>query len=298
MRPVVAWLTAQPWNAVLGLSLTLLLPFAPILSGAVMVLLVLINGLQRATLLALAAAALMGATFALFGNPVLPLLVSALLAWLPVAIMAVVLGRTGSLTLALQVTVILALVTTLGFFVVLGDPAVYWVEKLGEIAVSFEQMGFTQQAALLETNREMIAPQMTVVFVFTTWSLLALVLVLGYALYQQLPDRAGRFGRFCDLHFGRVLALVMAVTSLLAVFVSAGWLQNLAFILFAIFWLQGLSLVHWLHSDGPLPVMVVIAVYVMLPFLNALLVMVLAVLGYTDAWFDYRPRIAAARRAK
>lgn len=282
----------------LGLSLSLLLPFAPILSGAVMVLLVLINGLPRATLLALAAAALMAATFALFGNPVLPLLVSALFAWLPVAIMAVVLGRTGSLTLALQVTVILALVTTLGFFVVLGDPSAYWIATLGEISASFEQMGFTQQAALLEESRELIAPQMTVVFVFTTWSLLALVLVMGYALYQHLPERAGRFGRFCDLRFGRVLALAMAVTSLLAMFVSAGWLQNLAFILFAIFWLQGLALVHWLHSDGPLPVMVVIAVYVMLPFLNALLVMVLAVLGYTDAWFDYRPRIAAARGAK
>lgn len=298
MRAVAAWLTAQPWNSVLGLSLSLLLPFAPVLSGAVMVLLVLVNGIKRAGLLALAAAALMGATFALFGNPVVPLLVNALLAWVPVAVMAVVLGRTGSLTLALQVTVILAVVATLGFFVVLGDPEAYWFATLGEIAVAIEQMGFTQQAAELTAQRELIAPQMTMLFVFLLWSILALVIVLGYALYQQLPEREGRFGRFCDVHFGRVLAVAMAVTSLLAVFAGVGWLQNLAFILFAVFWLQGLALVHWLHSEGPLPMMVVVAVYVMMPFLNALLVTVLAVLGYTDAWFNYRPRIAAARQAK
>ncbi|MGB5345336.1 MAG: hypothetical protein WBN23_04150 [Woeseia sp.] len=298
MRAVAAWLTAQSWNSVLGLSLSLLLPFAPLLSGAVMVLLVLANGIQRATLQAIVAVALMAATFALFGNPVAPLLVSALLAWLPVAVMAVVLGRSGSLTLTLQVTVILAVLAVLGFYIVVGDPAAYWLAKLGEVAAAFEEMGFTQQAAVLESQRELIAPQMTMVFVFTSWSILAMVVVLGYALYQQLPERAGRFGRFGDLHFGRVLALAMAVTSLLALVVSAEWLQNLAFVLFAIFWLQGLALVHWLHSDGPLPLMVVVAVYVMMPFLNALLIMVLAVIGYTDAWFDYRPRITAARKAK
>ncbi|MBT8084477.1 MAG: DUF2232 domain-containing protein [Woeseia sp.] len=298
MRPIAGWLTARPWNAVLGLSLSLLLPFAPVLSGAVMVLLVLANGLQRAALLALAAAAILAATFALFRNPVPPILMSALLAWVPVSILAVVLGRTGSLTLVLQVTVILALLATLGFHLVLGDPTGFWITKLGEVAATFKQMGFLQQAAVLETQRELIAPQMTVVFVFTVWSILVLVLVLGYALYQQLPERSGRFGRFGDLHFGRVLALAMAITSMLALFISASWLQNLAFVLFAIFWLQGLSLVHWLHSDGPLPMLVVVAVYVMLPFLNALLIMMLAVLGYTDAWFNFRPRISATRKAK
>ena len=298
MRPIAAWLTAQPWNAVLGLALSLLLPFAPVLSGAVMVLLVLANGVQRAALLAFFAAAMLAVTVALFGNPVPPLLVSALLAWVPVALLAVVLGRTGSLTLVLQATVILAVLTTLGFHAFLADPVAFWVDRLGEIAAGFEQLGFTQQAAVLAAQRELIAPQMTVVFVFTVWSILALVLVFGYALYQQLPGKEGRFGRFCDLHFGRVLALAMAVTSLLALVVSASWLQNLAFVLFVVFWLQGLALLHWWHTEGPLPLLVVVAAYVMMPFLNALLILVLAVLGYTDAWFNYRPGTGRSRAAK
>lgn len=282
----------------LGLSLTLMMPFAPLLSGAVMVLLVLANGPGQAGLLALASAALLGVTFALFGNPVLPLLISAAIAWVPVALLAIVIGRTRSLTLALQVTVILAIATTLGFFVVLGDPTVYWIGKLAEIAVSFEQMGLMEQAEVLRTQRELVAPQMTMIFVFTTWSLLVLVLVLGYALYQQLPERSGRFGRFRDLHFGRILAVVMALASLLAMFVSSGWLQNVAFVLFAVFWVQGLAMLHWMQGQGLFHKVILVAVYVMLPFLNALLVLILAVIGYTDAWFDYRPRIAAARQAR
>ena len=298
MRPIATWLTARPWNAVLGLSLSLLLPFAPVISGAVMVLLVLANGPAQAGLQALGAAAVLAVTFALFGNPVPPLLVSAAIAWVPVAALAVIVGRTRSLTLALQVTVIVAVAATLGFFVFSADPTAFWIDRLGEIAASFEQMGLAEQAEVLRSQRELIAPQMTMIFVFSTWSLLALILVFGYALYQQLQERRGRFGRFVDLHFGRILALVMAVTSLLALFINAGWLQNVAFVLFAVFWLQGLALVHWLQDQGLVHKLVVVAMYVMLPFLNALLVMVLAVLGYTDAWFNYRPRIAAARQAK
>jgi hypothetical protein len=41
-----------------------------------------------------------------------------------------------------------------------------------------------------------------------------------------------------------------------------------------------------------------IVVYALLPVLNALLVMALAVLGYTDAWFGYRTRISAAKRGQ
>ncbi len=297
MRPISAWLTARPWNGILGLALTLLLPFAPLLSGAVMVLLMLAAGPQRALTVAVAAGAMLGVLFFAFGNPVVPLLVNAAGVWLPAALFGAVLGRTRSLTLTLQVSVILAIGATLAFFVVLGDPTPFWTVQLEAVSTWFREAGLTQQADVLLEQRELIAPQMTMLFVFTTWSLWVLVLVLGYALYQQLPERRGVFGRFCDLHFGRVLALTMAVASLTALVVSAAWLQNVAFVLFVVFWLQGLAFLHWLHAEGPLPVALLIGVYALLPFLNALLVMLLAVLGYTDAWFDYRPRIAAARRA-
>jgi len=69
------------------------------------------------------------------------------------------------------------------------------------------------------------------------------------------------------------------------------WLQSLAIVLLAVFWLQGLAVIHWMVVDGELPLFVAIMVYVLLPFLHLFLMMALAVVGYTDAWFGYRRRV-------
>ena len=291
MQPIAAWLVARPMHAVLGLALTLVLPFGQIFSGAAMVMLVLYSGARKAALQALIALAVIAALSMLTGGSILEISVNGLLAWTPVFLLAWLMRETRSLTLALQVSAIVAMIATLGFYVVVNDPTAYWIGVLNDLATAFRDIGLTEQARLIAAQKELIAPQMTMLTVLTSWSMIVLVTVFGYAIYQALPDKRGEFGRFCDLRFGRVLALVMAVTSVLALVVGAEWIRNFAFVVFAIFWLQGLSTVHWLHVVGPVPFIVLIVIYALLPFLNALLIMALAVVGYTDEWFDYRSRI-------
>lgn len=86
----------------------------------------------------------------------------------------------------------------------------------------------------------------------------------------------------------------MALTSLLAFVVDVAWIQNLAFVMFVIFWVQGLAIVHWMHGEGMLPLAALVAVYALLPFLQVLLMTALAVFGYTDAWFGFRRRMKKA----
>ena len=291
MQPIAAWLIARPLHAVLALALTLVLPFAQIFSGAAIVMLVLYGGARTAALQGLIAIAVLAALSLLTGGSLPEILVNGLFAWLPVFLLAWLLRRSRSLTLTLQVSAIAAMAVTLGFYIVVADPTAYWMAVLTDVAAAFRDMGLTEQAGMIVAQAELIAPQMTMVTVLTSWSLIVLVLVLGYTIYQALPGKSAEFGRFCDLRFGRTLALVMAVTSVLALLIGAEWLRNFAFVVFAIFWLQGLSMMHWLRVVGPLPFIVLIVIYAMLPFLNALLVMALAILGYTDAWFDYRARI-------
>ena len=62
-------------------------------------------------------------------------------------------------------------------------------------------------------------------------------------------------------------------------------------LLFAVFWLQGAAIVHWLHAGGYVPAAVIIAAYALTLVLFAYLFPALAVLGYTDAWFRYRHRV-------
>ncbi|MDX1405189.1 MAG: hypothetical protein R3192_11660 [Woeseiaceae bacterium] len=295
MQPVAAWLVSRPHNAILGLaaSYLLFLPLAGAISGALVVLLVLHQGARKALLLCLIAAALLAVLALATGGSAPQTAATVVVNWLPAYVLAALLGNWRSLTLTLQVSVIVAAVGLMGFFVVLGDPAVFWSQWIAEQAVPlFQDMGFAEQAATLLDNREAVAEQLSVLFVFAIWSLYALGLLLGYALYEALPGQKGIFGRFCDLNFGRVLALTMAVASVAAVWVEVDWLRNLAFLVFVIFWIQGLAMIHWLHAEKRLPLFFVLVVYALVPLLSALPVISLAVVGYIDAWFDFRTRNA------
>ena len=111
---IAAWLIARPLNTVLGLALTLLMPFAQILSGAVMTMVVLQQGWRVSALQALAAAALVAVLGAVTGAAVVTILVNAIVFWLPASLVAWLVLRNRSLTLAYQVTAIVALVGGLG----------------------------------------------------------------------------------------------------------------------------------------------------------------------------------------
>ena len=290
MRPIASWLVARPRNAVLGLAATLLLPFAHVISGAMMALLVLQQGWSLSALQGLAAALILALISLLVSAPITQVLANAVIIWVPVIMLAALMRNTRSMTLALQVAALVALVATLAFYLVLGDPAAWWSEVLVDVAEAFRAMGLEQHADALNAQRDVVAGQMTTLVVLTGWTLYATVLLLGYAVWRSLPGIDSAYGRFCDLNLGRVLALTMAVSSVLAVLTGSAWLQNLAFVAFMMFWLQGLAIIHWLHAERGMPVLVVILAYALLPFLNALLLMALAMVGYIDAWFEFRRR--------
>jgi hypothetical protein len=295
VRPIAAWLVARPQNGVLGLAGTLLLPLSPIFSGLVMVLLVLQHSLRISVAQAVTATAILVVIALLVSAPLEQILLNAAGIWIPALILATLVRHWRSLTLTLQVSAIFAVVATLAFFVVLGDPTVYWNAVITTLAEVFRENGLLQQADLLLERQSVIVPQMTMLFIFFSWSLYILVLLLGYALFQSLEGQEGIFGRFRDLNFGRVVASVLAVTSVLALVTGVAWLQNVAFVIFAVFWIQGLALLHWLRAQGRLPAFVLIASYALLPVLNVVLVAAFAIIGYTDAWFNYRSRGSAAK---
>ncbi len=293
MRGVAAWLVASPLHAVLALAATISLAWFSFLSGVVLVLLVLAKGVRAAALDALMAGVLMVIVGFIAGVPQATIVQGAVAIWLPAMLLGTVLATTRSLTLTLQLTVIIAAVVTAGFFLLVGDPVEFWRTVLGTIVEVWREMGLNEQADMLAAEMAAIASQMTMVAVLMSWSVHTVSLVLGYKLFRQLPDETAVFGRFRDLNFGRVIALSMAIASIAALVSDAVWLQNIAFVLFAVFWLQGLSIVHWLHGQGLLPTFGLIAVYVLMPFLNVILLMGLSTTGYIDAWFDFRRRRVA-----
>ena len=124
--------------------------------------------------------------------------------------------------------------------------------------------------------------------VLASWLIQAASLALGYSLYRLMPGDVADYGRFRQLNFGRVIALTMAVASLVTIVVDAIWLKSFAFLLFAAFWLQGLAVVHWMHARGILQMFGIIATYALMLVAGWIVMPALAVFGYTDAWFDFR----------
>ena len=288
MQALAAWLVSRPPNAILALAVTLLLPLPPLTSWAssvVLTFLVLAQGTRRAVILMSIAAALLLVLPLLFGMAVWPVAELMMMFWVPPMVMVAVLRGTRSLTLTMQLSVILAVLAIVGFFVVVADPAAYWQTYLGEM----EQIARANNLAL---NTDLLSPEvMTVSAVLGLWILSIMGLQLGYALYRKLPGETVDFGRFRDLNFGRVIAFVTALVVLLAFLIDAAWLQNIAFILTFVFWLQGLAIVHWLRARGVIPSVLLVAVYVLLPLLQVLHVMALALIGYTDVWYGFRRRM-------
>jgi hypothetical protein len=288
VHAIAKWLVARPHNGVLGLAVTLLLPAPQLTSGAIMVLLVLAQGTRLAVIEAFVAAAILAATSVLLGGTLTSVMVLMAGTWVPVMLLALLLVTMRSLTLTLQVSVIVAVATMLLFQVAVPDPAAFWQPYLDVMDAVIKENGLRLDTALLT------AEVMTISAVLVFWMLYSAALLIGYWLYRGLPRETVDFGRFRDLNFGRVIAFTMALVSLLAFVIDVAWLSNVAFIVFVMFMMQGLAIVHWLHGEGVLPVIAVVSVYVLMPFLQVLLVIVLAIIGYTDAWIGFRHRFKKA----
>jgi len=298
MQAIAAWLVARPQNAVLGLAsslaFTLLMPLVQIFSGAILAFLVLHQGPKRSMLQAAMAIAIVAAIALISGSATGYVVVSGLVTWAPVFLLTALLRQWRSVNLAMQVSVIVAVLLMLGFFIVMPDPIAFWKSVLTAFSAVFSEAGLHEQADVLLTQQDLIAQQMTLIFVFTSWSMVVCMTLLGNALLQKLPGNSTNFGQFRDFSFGRVLAIVMAVSSLAAMASNAIWIQNVSFLMFSVFWLQGLAIAHWLQAEGRLPGFVLVLVYVLLPVLNFIVIVGLAVAGYADAWFGFR-RPAASK---
>ena len=259
-----------------------------------MVLFVLRQGVKIAAFEAAIAGLLLAVISLIVGTPASLVVAVAVVFWLPAMMLATLMTVTKSLTLSLQVLVLLAVLGMVGFFVVVGEPIAFWQAELESAADTWRSLGAAELADNLTEGRDVFAAQMTMFIVIMLWTIYATTFVLGYSLYKRLPGETADYGHFRDLNFGRVIALIMAICSVVAVLSGATWLQNIAFVMFAIFWLQGLAIVHWMHADKVLPGFAVVVVYVLLVLLSAVVVIALAVLGYIDAWFRLRRKTAVA----
>lgn len=296
MKSVAAWLVARPQNAVFALAATLLLPLLQVLSGAIMVLLVLQQGVRLAVIEGLLAGGLLAMVALFAGASAVDVVFTVALTLLPAVLLGLLLQASRSLVLTMQVGAILAALAMLGFQLVVSDPVAFWQPMLSVLTEWARDNQLYEQVKVLESEPRLAADMMSLAAVLTRWTVYAIYLLLGYRAFSQLTGQGELYGRFRDLDFGRVIALSLVVASVIAWVLGLNWLQNVAVVLFAVFWMQGLAIIHWLHGEQLLPAFVVVTTYALMLILHIFLIIALAIFGYTDAWFGFRRRAAMRKK--
>lgn len=288
---MVKWLSAYRHRAAISAMAMAGTPFLmPFSIG--MVALTALRGQAREGLLVTGGAVLALAILQLFMPGAITLaLVTAAVYWLPAVALAQILGRTGSLALCLQLLTLLGLAAVLVFWLVVEQPARWWLPVLEQ-----------HLAPLLEARREEFdlatllsgLAQFLTGMVIAAWVLtMALGLMIGRWWQGLLADAATLGVEFRNHRQGYLVGGIAAL-----VFVSAGltgyvMLQNLVLVLIAIFVLQGLALAHWVVHRRGLSGGWLLAVYVVLPFGAPWSLVVLAAVGFMDNWMNLRrPRTA------
>lgn len=276
--------------AATSLMLALLFPPLSLLSAAVVALVTLRLGWREGlnTVLAAAlAAGLLGAI--VLGNFLFPAGYGVIL-WLPMWGVALLLRQSRNLSLTLEVTVGAGVVVVFLAYLFHPDPAGFWFERMQQVFSSlWAQAGLDPEA--LQTQMRLISRYMTGVMMAGMVS--SIVLSLLWARWWQavLYNPGGFRSEFLAMRLNSRLAYFTLALGGLALIVEGQWQQgviNGLLVLFVLYVANGTAILHAIFSARGMKLWLY-AMYVLMLFIPHVFLPV-AMVGFVDAWFDWRGR--------
>lgn len=286
MKELINWLSAYRHRAAISAMAMAGTPFLmPFSIG--MVVLAALRGPARDGLLVVGGAVLALAVLQLFMPGAITLaVVTAAVYWLPGVALAQVLARTGSLALCLQLLTLVGLAAVLAFWLIVDQPARWWLPVLEEHLAPLLQA--RDQAFDMATLLPALAQFLTGMVVAAWVVTMALGLMIGRWWQGLLAEAATVGAEFRNHRQGLLVGGVAALVFLAAGLTGYTLLQNLVVVLIAVFVLQGLALTHWVVHQRGLSGGWLLAVYLVLPFGAPWSMVVLAAVGFMDNWMNLR----------
>ena len=282
--------TAALVAAVAAVLFWLFPPFL-IVSGATVALVTLRRGAaEGAWLMALAGLGAVALTGLALGTP-WPMLDVLPTCWLPVWLLALVLRTTVSLSRTVQAAALLGLLGVAGFYLVLGDPAIWWSGVLGQWEQALAPLAPADRPTLdqlLALLREW-APYLPGQAVGAALLFVLAGLLLGRWQQALLFNPGGFRPEFHELRLGRPLAALALALFGAAMLSGSPPLSNAALVLSLLYTVQGVALVHAVAFRRRLSPAWLLLFYLLL--LVPLLSQGVMALGVADAWADFRNRV-------
>ncbi len=274
--------------AILGLAV----PPAAWISAAAIVLVTLVNGPKSGLLTT--ALSLLGAgifAFLIFSTPQIAV-VFVLLAWLPAWMIASVLRQTVSLAYSLQVLTVMSLLAVILVYAMVPNIGELWREPLDIMVEQLAQQSEDFTLAELKQTEDWVIKFLPGLFASSLMFGTMLSLFLG-RWWQAVFYNPGGFGKeFRSLNLGKASAMCAIVIMLVAIFANSVFGLAMVAVVFVLYSMQALALLHAVIKIRQLNAAWLFFVYLTMFFVpQVMLLLILA--GFADPWLDIRQRISA-----
>jgi len=218
-----------------------------------------------------------------------------LVMWLPVLLVAVVLRETSSLSLAVLSALALGLLVVLGIYAAVPDPAAFWLGALHDaFKPLLERRGAGVDESLISQTLQMFSRYATGAIAAGSVMTVLISLLLARWWQASLYNPGGFRNEFLQLRLPAPAGSV-PVLLLLAAMASSGGSAELAFNLLLpalmVYMLAGFAVIHALCSHTATGRFWLAGIYVGLMFI-APLILIIALIGLSDSWFNWRQRLA------
>ena len=280
--------------------LALLLPPLSYLSGASVALVTLRSGPKGGLQLSLMAALAVAALMLVLRQPPLFGGIFLLVLWLPVVALATSLRRTSSPGRSISLAMVFGVMVLLGLVLAIDDPTQWWLEMLRQLLEPMLQQVPADEMPEVEANLLVLAGQMSGVMAAGMMASLLGCLLLGRWWQAQLFNPGGFGEEFRALKFGQALAaavVAIAVANLLWQQGDGGLLRDLLALAQVAFALQGVAIAHTLSRRNKVHRGWLVMLYVLLVMFMGQAVLLLAIVGTLDNWFDFRNRFGRGKPA-
>jgi len=273
--------------AVLGL----IIPPAAWISAAAIVLITLVQGPKRGMITT--ASAFLGAaifSYLIFATPQIAVMF-VLLAWLPAWIVSVVLRETVSLAYALQVVTAMGLFAVLMLYGLYPDFGEFWREALDHMIAELVQQSNEFSVTELKQTQDWIIKFLPGMFVVGIMFGTMISLFLG-RWWQAVNFNSGGFGKeFRALNLGKISALIASVIFVIAMILNSVVVIALLTVVFVLYGMQALSLLHAVIKIRKLNTTWLFVVYMVMLFIPQVS-MLLILISFVDPWLDVRSRLS------
>ena len=267
--------------------LSMILPPLSYISGAIVALVTMRRGIAEGALIAgIATGALAIMSFFSTGNMVVAL-VFAMMVWLPVWILSIVLRQTVSLPFTLIVATMLVVVVMIVFHMAVGDTVLWWQGILDKVfAEALAEPGMGNMGLMLEN-----VPQFMTALMGTAFFVSMMASILLARWWQAVLYHPGGFQK--EFHAVRVDKPAAGFGALILIWAAIGAgsgsiVVDLAIIIGVYASVSGLSLVHHWVAAKKANKGWLILMYLLLAFIAPQILLVLAILGFADAWLNIR----------